>query len=140
MEKINKPNEDWERELTAEQYEVMRRKGTEAPFTGEYVSEKRSGMYKCAACGAELFASTTKFDSGTGWPSFTDPVNREHVVLTEDVSHGMHRTEVSCAACGSHLGHVFNDGPKVMPDGRPASGARYCINSVCLKLEPESES
>ena len=107
----------------------MREKGTEAPFTGEYVHTKEKGMYKCKGCGAELFSSDTKFDSGTGWPSFTDPASRENVVLETDASHGMIRTEVKCAKCGAHLGHVFDDGP----EGKQ----RYCINSVCLNLNKE---
>lgn len=112
------------KKLTPEQYHVMRERGTEAPFSGKYVDDHSKGMYVCAVCGQELFSSDTKFDSGTGWPSFTDPVNLEHVELVPDDSHGMHRTEVRCKRCGSHLGHVFDDGP----DGKQ----RYCINSVCL--------
>ena len=127
------------KELTPEEYEVMRRGGTEAPFSGKYVDEHAKGMYKCKACGNELFSSDTKFDSGTGWPSFTDPVNRQNVVLSDDISQGIKRTEVSCARCGAHLGHVFDDGPKEK-GGSPRSGGagkRYCINSVCLELEKE---
>ena len=115
--------------LTPEQYKIMREGGTERPFSGKYVHTKDEGMYKCAACGAELFSSDTKFDSGTGWPSFTEPANRENVELKEDRSGGMVRTEVICKNCGSHLGHVFDDGPT------DRGGRRYCINSVCLKLE-----
>ena len=126
---IVKTDEEWRGQLTPEQYEILRLKGTERPFTGRYVNEKSDGTYRCAACGAELFASETKFDSGTGWPSFTEPVNRENVILEPDHSHGMVRTEVLCRACGGHLGHVFEDGP------REAGGLRYCINSCALELE-----
>ncbi|MBI4433401.1 peptide-methionine (R)-S-oxide reductase MsrB [Candidatus Uhrbacteria bacterium] len=114
--------------LTPEQQQVMWEGGTEAPFTGAYWNTHASGMYACASCGAELFASDAKFDSGTGWPSFTDPANRSRVKLVEDTSHGVHRTEVCCAHCDAHLGHVFDDGP------RDRGGKRYCINSVCLHL------
>lgn len=127
--KIEKTEEEWKQELTAEQYHVLREKGTEAPFTGEYTDLDEEGVYHCAACGAELFPSGTKFHSGTGWPSFTDPVNRENVILEEDTSYGTRRTEVICARCGSHLGHVFDDGPA------EAGGKRYCINSCALKFE-----
>jgi peptide-methionine (R)-S-oxide reductase len=116
-------------ELSPELRHVAREGGTEAPFTGAYVNNHEKGMYTCAICGTELFSSDTKFDSGTGWPSFTDPVNLEHVVLKEDDTLGMHRTEVVCKTCGAHLGHVFDDGP------REAGGKRYCINSVCLEFE-----
>lgn len=129
MDKVIKTEEEWEQELAPEQYHVLREKGTEAPFTGEYTDLDEEGMYHCAACGAELFPSGTKFHSGTGWPSFTDPVNRENVILEEDMSHGARRTEVICARCGSHLGHVFDDGPA------EAGGKRYCINSCALKFE-----
>lgn len=117
----------WKKKLTPAQYHVLREKGTEAAFTGKYVDTKDTGMYICAACGAELFSSDTKFESGSGWPSFTDPVNREHISLTEDASNGIHRVEVTCKVCGGHLGHVFDDGPG-------ASGKRYCINSCSLEL------
>ncbi len=130
---IPKTEEEWQKKLTPEQYRVLREKGTEAPYTGTYYKTKNKGMYRCAACGNELFSSNTKFDSYTGWPSFTEPVNLEHVELKEDTSHGMKRTEVLCKKCGSHLGHVFDDGPKEQ------GGKRYCINSVCLELEKESE-
>lgn len=130
---------NWKEKLTPEQYHVLREKGTEPAFTGKYWNNHERGMYVCAACGAELFSSDTKFDSGTGWPSFTDPVNREHVELREDGSHGMARTEVICKRCGGHLGHVFDDGPKAMPDGAPGSGKRFCINSCSLEFK-ETES
>lgn len=118
--------------LTAEQYRVMREKGTEDPFSGKYVNEHSKGTYKCAVCGTRLFSSDAKFDSGTGWPSFTDPVNLKNIELREDDTLGMTRTEVICRNCGSHLGHVFSDGP--MPGAK-----RYCINSVCLELEKENK-
>ena len=121
--------EQWKKKMTPEQYHVMREGGTEAAFTGKYYNEHAKGMYKCAACGATLFSSDTKFDSGTGWPSFTEPANRANVELRSDDSYGMHRTEVICKNCGSHLGHVFDDGPS------DKGGKRYCINSVCLELE-----
>ncbi len=129
---IAKTEEEWAQELTPEQYEVLRRAGTERPFSGAYVYEKASGMYRCGACGADLFSSETKFDSGTGWPSFTEPAAAEAVELRDDRGHGMTRTEVLCRRCGSHLGHVFPDGPG--PDGM-----RYCINSLALDLEAQGE-
>ncbi|MBI2607771.1 MAG: peptide-methionine (R)-S-oxide reductase MsrB [Candidatus Doudnabacteria bacterium] len=122
-------DEELKEKLTPEQYHIMRKKGTEAPFSGKYVNTKDKGMYKCAACGQELFSSDAKFDSGTGWPSFTEPANLEHVELREDNDHGVRRTEVVCKNCGSHLGHVFDDGPQ------ERGGKRYCINSACLMLE-----
>src|SRR5580693_6111155 len=125
-----KSDEQWREQLTPEQYEVLRRAGTEAPFTGEYVYNKDSGMYRCAGCGADLFDSETKFESGTGWPSFTEPAIAEAVELRSDNSLFMRRTEVVCRACGGHLGHVFNDGP------RP-TGDRFCINSCALSFAPE---
>jgi len=124
--------------LTEEEYKVLREKGTEAPFTGKYVNTKDKGMYVCKVCGTELFSSTAKFDSGTGWPSFTEPANLEHVELVEDNSHGMHRTEVKCKKCGSHLGHVFDDLPTGRQAGQDSLGKRYCINSVCLDLKNEA--
>jgi peptide-methionine (R)-S-oxide reductase len=130
---LTKSDEEWQAELTPQQYEVLRRKGTEPPFSGEYVHSKADGMYHCAACGAELFRSDTKFDSGTGWPSFTEPAVAANVTLIEDRSHGMRRTEVNCARCGGHLGHVF-------PDGPGPGGQRYCINSLSLKLGESASS
>jgi peptide-methionine (R)-S-oxide reductase len=131
MQKIEKTDAQWREELTPEQYAVLRRQATEPPFTGKYALTKDEGMFKCAGCGAELFSSDTKFDSGSGWPSFTEPAVAEAVELREDLSHGMVRTEVVCARCGGHLGHVFDDGP------RDAGGMRYCINSCALDLESE---
>ncbi|CAN5153892.1 peptide-methionine (R)-S-oxide reductase MsrB [soil metagenome] len=116
--------------LTEEERNVMREKGTEAPFSGKYVNTKDKGMYVCKACGNVLFSSDAKFDSGTGWPSFDNPANTKNILLTEDHDHGMHRTEVQCANCKAHLGHVFNDGPT-------ETGQRFCINSVCLDLKHE---
>ncbi len=133
MAKVTKTDEEWRRELTPAPYEVLRRKGTERPFTGEYCSTKEPGLYRCGGCGSELFRSGTKFESGTGWPSFFEPVSPDAVALEQDTSHGMVRTEVLCATCDGHLGHVFRDGP-------PPSGLRYCINSVALTLDrAESE-
>ena len=126
---LRKTDDEWRAELTPEQYEVLRRKGTERPWTGRYLSTKDDGIYRCAGCGAELFASGTKFESGSGWPSFTEPANRENVELRTDVSHGMRRTEVVCRRCGGHLGHVF-------PDGPGPTGDRYCINSAALAFAP----
>ena len=116
-------------ELPEELLRVARKKGTEVPFTGKYWDSHEAGMYQCAICGNELFSSDTKFESGTGWPSFTDPVNLEHIELRQDQSDGIVRTEVVCRNCGAHLGHVFDDGPA------DRGGKRYCINSVCLRLE-----
>lgn len=129
MQKIEKSEEEWKKELTPEQYEILRKRGTEPAFTGKYVENHEVGVYKCAACDQQLFDSGTKFDSGTGWPSFTDPMNLEHVELKEDNEYGMVRTEVICKKCGSHLGHVFDDGP------REKGGKRYCINSCALNFE-----
>jgi peptide-methionine (R)-S-oxide reductase len=116
-------------ELSSELHNVARLGDTEAPFSGEYWNSQEKGMYKCAVCGTELFSSDTKFDSGTGWPSFTEPANLEHIELKEDNKLGMSRTEVVCKNCGAHLGHVFDDGPA------DRGGQRYCINSVCLNFE-----
>ena len=128
---VNKTDQQWREELSPERYRVLREKGTEPPFTGAYTHSKESGMYKCGACGFELFSSGTKFDSGTGWPSFTEPAVAENVRLEEDKSMFMKRTEVLCANCGSHLGHVF-------PDGPGATGDRFCINSLALDLDKDA--
>ncbi len=125
----------WKNKLTPEQYEVLRNAATEAPFSGELYDNKETGMYQCAACGFPLFSSKDKYDSGTGWPSFVRPVGS--VETADDGSHGMRRIEVTCPNCGSHLGHVFDDGPDHMPDGSPATGKRYCINSCALDFKPE---
>ncbi len=132
MDKLQKTEEDWKKELTPEQYEIMRQKGTEAPFTGEYVNTKDKGMYACAACGNQLFSSDTKFESGTGWPSF-DRAIPGSVEMHDDEGHGMRRIEVTCAHCGAHLGHVFPDGPS------ETTGQRFCINSACLLLKKDEE-
>lgn len=125
----NKSDEYWKEKLTPEQYHIMREQGTEAPFTGKYYDNHETGMYECAACGHPLFSSDAKFESGSGWPSFDQPVNRENVELREDNSHFMHRTEVICKNCGAHLGHVFEDGPT------ETTGERYCINSCALNFK-----
>ncbi len=129
-DKIQKTDAEWREELTSEQYAVLRKAATERPFTGEYVHEKTQGTYHCAACGQALFSSDTKFDSGSGWPSFWDVIQEGSVELKPDYSHGMNRTEVVCSRCGGHLGHLFDDGP------RDKTGQRYCINSVALELKP----
>jgi peptide-methionine (R)-S-oxide reductase len=127
-QKVTKSDAEWREELSPDQYAVLRRQATEPPFTGEYVHTKEDGRYRCAGCGAELFASDTKFDSGSGWPSFTEPAIADAVELRQDTSHGMVRTEVVCRSCGGHLGHVFDDGPGPTRE-------RYCINSCALDLE-----
>lgn len=130
-EKITKTDEQWRQELTPEQYRVLRGKETERPFTGEYNDTDKEGLYECAACGNPLFRSDAKFDAGCGWPSFFEPIGTRSVAEHVDRSHGMTRTEVVCDRCGSHLGHVFDDGP------RP-TGLRYCMNSVALKLDEQA--
>ena len=131
MDEVTKTEQEWREQLSPEAYQVLRQAGTERPFTGRYGDEKADGTYHCAACGLEPSDAETKYDSRSGWPSFTDPKAREHVELVEDRSHGMVRTEVRCARCHSHLGHVF-------PDGPGPTGERYCMNSVSLDLHPRA--
>jgi peptide-methionine (R)-S-oxide reductase len=133
METVEKTDAQWREELTPEQYQVLRKAGTERAFTGKYWNNHDDGIYRCAGCGAELFGSDTKFESGSGWPSFTEPKVAEAVTLKRDISHGMIRTEVQCARCGGHLGHVFDDGP------RDAGGQRYCMNSCAMDFKPTAE-
>ena len=131
MDEMPRNEEEWEKKLSPEEYRVLREHQTEGPFSGEYVNNHEKGEYRCKGCGALLFTSAQKFDSGTGWPSFTDPAVAENVGTRPDDSFGMHRTEVYCKNCNGHLGHVFDDGPE------EAGGKRYCINSVCLAFEKE---
>lgn len=127
---VQKTEEDWKKELNPEQYHILREKGTERPGTGAYYHTKKEGVYLCAACGNELFSSDTKYDSGSGWPSFYKPLDKDHIEEVADNSFLMRRTEIKCARCGSHLGHVFEDGPK-------PTGLRYCVNSASLKLKED---
>jgi peptide-methionine (R)-S-oxide reductase len=129
MEKVKKTEEEWKQELSPEQYEILRKAGTERAFTGKYWDAHEDGVYRCAGCGAELFSSETKFDSGSGWPSFTEPMFNEAVETRADNKFGMKRTEVVCKRCGGHLGHLFDDGP------RDKGGMRFCINSCALDLK-----
>jgi len=126
--KVEKTDKEWKKTLTSEEYRVLRQKGTERPYTGKYWNTFEDGIYKCAACDASLFDSKTKFDSGCGWPSFSDILENKNILTKDDLSYGMHRIEVLCANCEGHLGHVFEDGPK-------PTGLRYCINSVSIKFE-----
>ncbi|MFY8019942.1 MAG: peptide-methionine (R)-S-oxide reductase MsrB [Bacteroidia bacterium] len=127
--KVNKSDESWSKELSPEQFYILRKKGTERPFTSEFENQWDGGMYQCAACGEELFSSDGKFDSGCGWPSFYEAIDQTKIVTKTDHSHGMIRTEIMCASCGGHLGHVFDDGPK------NKTGLRYCVNGLSLKFK-----
>jgi peptide-methionine (R)-S-oxide reductase len=131
--KIQKTDDEWQKDLTPQQYEILRKKGTEPAFTGEFVDNHKKGMYVCRACGNQLFDSKTKFESGSGWPSFYDVATHGNAILKDDNSFGLDRTEVVCADCGSHLGHIFDDGPK------DKTGKRFCINSCALDFKPQSE-
>lgn len=126
--KVTKTDEEWKKVLSPEQYEVLREKGTEMPYSGKYYLHKEKGTYVCAACGAELFKSDTKFDAGCGWPSFFDAIDSTRITYTKDMSHGMVRTEITCTKCGGHLGHVFDDGPA-------PTGTRYCVNSLSIEFK-----
>ena len=130
--KIVKSDQEWRKQLTPQQYEITRQHGTEPAFTGQYCDTKTDGIYECLCCGESLYASTTKYDSGTGWPSFWTPIDESKILTKTDTSYGMIRTEVLCATCNSHLGHVFEDGP-------PPTGLRYCLNSASLKLKPSAK-
>jgi len=132
-EKVTKSEDEWRQELTPEQYHILRERGTEPAFHNKYWDAKQRGLYRCGACGQPLFDSRTKYDSGTGWPSFWVPVDKNAVTTQADTEHGMVRTEVKCSRCGSHLGHVFDDGPQ-------PSGLRYCMNSGALDLEPDAQA
>jgi len=131
-QKVHKTEAEWRADLTPEQYRILRERGTEPPFSGKYVHAKEDGIYRCAACGQPLFSSETKFESGSGWPSFWDVLESGRVELHRDFSHGMVRTEVTCNRCGGHLGHLFDDGP------REKTGLRYCINSGALELDTDT--